>query len=172
LVSDSSPKKLGRSYDPYQNIIWMFSDPVMTSDAAAKKTESPFSKLAEQYEPKLPRKLALLLPFKAHIKELRTKRASCDAIRILLAEVNIVVSNDTVHRFCRDVIGQRPSRSRHNGYSTTPQRKPNAPVAEAPPPGKSPLSPLPNHQTDEGKQSGVPWTPRKRGPRIADSMNL
>jgi hypothetical protein len=150
----------------------MFSDPVMTPDATAERTESQFSKLADQYEPKLPRKLALLLPFKAHIEELRQKRASCDAIRILLAEVNIVVSNDTVHRFCRDVIGQRPSRSRGNGHPKAPHERSNAPASEAPPPDPSPSSSIPKHLGDKGKQSAEPWTPRKRGPRIADSKNL
>lgn len=144
----------------------------MTSDSTTKKIENQFSELAEHYEPKLPRKLALLLPFKAHIEELRTKRASYDAIRILLAEVNIVVSNDTVHRFCRNVIGQRPSRHR-NGHSPEPRNQSKSISSDAPKPRQElPDNSIGKQLAEQREQSAAPWTPRKRGPRIADSKNL
>jgi hypothetical protein len=145
----------------------------MTQEGPSEKTKNQFSELAEHYEPKLPRKLALLLPFKAHIKELRTKHASCDAIRILLAEVNILVSNDTVHRFCREVIGQKPCRSPRNGHSPEPRDQSKVAGNNTPPSSQGlPDNPIREHLAAQNERPGATWTRPKRGPRIADSKNL
>lgn len=132
-----------------------------------------FGGLASGYATKLPRKLQLLLPLKSHIEGLLAKRASYDDIRILLAKANVVVSKNTVYRFCREVIGQKP------------MRQPIAQKREAP---KVPsVSPLPIYpaasstrtieatlQEQRNQQERLPglWGRRKRGPRIADSKNL
>ena len=52
-----------------------------------------------------------MMPFKEWIRELRSKGASCDNVRTLLADVNVTVANDTVHRFCRDMIGNGSRRA-------------------------------------------------------------
>ncbi len=142
----------------------------MNAASPSDETKAHFAELARKYERKLPRKFAEMIPFKEWIQELRAKGASCDDIRTLLADVNVKVANDTVHRFCRDIIGNSRRRERKKSHSTaTPQ----------PGNGHSP-------HLQEGAESGSvsdelgerrrqvrgPWTPRKRGPRIADSKNL
>jgi hypothetical protein len=140
-----------------------------------ENAEARFSELADHYQPKLPRKLAILQPLRGRIEELRAKKASYDTIRILLAEVNIVVSNDTVYRFCRDVIGHKSSRPRHsngnaaksNGAQNGVSNRTETPRREQTPGGS-----IQEHLTKQRKGTSAPWVPRKRGPRIADSKNL
>ncbi len=124
-----------------------------------------FKELASGYQPKLPRKLALLLPFKTQIEELLAKQASYDDIRILLEDVKVIVSKDTVHRFCRQVIGQKPVRQRNAGAKEISPLK-ISPVQQPPP--ESIQATL----REQRERIPGPWSRRKRGPRIADSKNL
>jgi hypothetical protein len=130
----------------------------MTPEISNGNAEARFSELAEQYRPKLPRKLALLYPLKRRIEELRAKRASYDSIRILLAEVSIVVSRDTLYRFCRDVIGHKSTRCRHRNGATARHEQES--------------KPFPENRAKQQQRTASAWTPPKRGPRIADSKNL
>src|ERR1017187_7943581 len=82
----------------------------MGDNSSSEEAHARFKELANGYRPKLPRKLALLLPFKTQIEGLLAKQASYDDIRILLEDAKVIVSKDTVHRFCRQVIGQKPVR--------------------------------------------------------------
>ncbi len=138
----------------------------MSDNGSSEDSQSRFKKLASGYQPKLPRKFALLLPFKTQIEELLARQASYDDIRLLLEDVKVVVSKDTVHRFCRQVIGQKPVRQRNPGTKEIPQPK---------------ILPVQVQPTSEIIQSTLreqrerfpgPWSRRKRGPRIADSKNL
>jgi hypothetical protein len=138
----------------------------MSDNGSSGDSQSRFKELASGYQPKLPRKFALLLPFKTQIEELLARQASYDDIRLLLEDVKVVVSKDTVHRFCRQVIGQKPVRKRNPGAKETPQSK---------------ILPVQVQPTSEIIQSTLreqrerfpgPWSRRKRGPRIADSKNL
>ena len=87
----------------------------MGDNSSSEDTQTRFKELANGYKTKLPRKLALLFPFKSQIEELLARQASYDDIRLLLEDVKVVVSKDTVHRFCRRVIGQKPVRQRSAG---------------------------------------------------------
>ena len=120
------------------------------------------------YRAKLSPKNALLFAFKTEIKELRERNAAYDDIRLILAEENIIVSINTLYRFCRDVLGEKsdgPHKSRAPKYS---------------PPKISPMpSPPANTQTSiqaalQERRERLPslWGRRKRGPHIADSKNL
>jgi hypothetical protein len=114
--------------------------------------------------PKLSPKRALLLPFKSQIKELRARNAAYDDIRLILADVNIVVSLNTIYRFCRDVIGEesdRPHKSR------PPKNSPSKAVPVLPPPEKIGAT-----LREQRERFPGPWSRRKPGPRIADSKNL
>lgn len=145
----------------------------MSEICNSENAETRFSEIAAHYRPKLPRKLALLEPLRDRILELRSKHASYDTVRILLAEANIVVSTDTVYRFCRDVIG-KPARSRR------PKKKGEIPESPQERPSSSQVSGAPDrtavsvveHLAAQRQQNNGPWKPRKRGPRIADSKNL
>jgi len=136
----------------------------MGDNSSSEEAHARFKELANGYRPKLPRKLALLLPFKTQIEGLLAKQASYDDIRILLEDAKVIVSKDTVHRFCRQVIGQKPVR----------QRKARA--KEILPLKISPVQPpSENIQTSLREQRKLipgPWSRRKPGPRIADSKNL
>ena len=130
-------------------------------------SQARFKELANGYQPKLSPKLAELLPFKKQIQELRSRKASYDDIRLLLTDVNITVSLDTVHRFCRKVIGQPVVRP----YKTRAPRNPSANISPIQQPTEKIGGTLPE-QRDQRERYAGPWSKRKRGPRIADSKNL
>jgi len=136
----------------------------MSDKTLSEETQISFKELASGYQPKLPPKLAQMLPHKKQIQELRERKAAYDDIRLLLRNVNIVVSLDTVFRFCRDVLGQKPIRA----YKARAPKHQSSTV--------SPVLPSPESiQATLGKQRERfpgPWSRRKRGPRIANSKNL
>jgi hypothetical protein len=137
----------------------------MGNDDSSEAVQTRFTALAGGYKTKLPRKLALLLPFKTQIEGLLARRASYDDIRILLGDVKIVVSKNTVYRFCRQVIGQKPVRQRNAGAKEILPLK-ISPV-QSPPPESIQAS-----LREQRKLIPGPWSRRKPGPRIADSKNL
>jgi hypothetical protein len=138
----------------------------MSEYRSSEDSQTRFKELAGGFQPKLPRKFALLLPFKTQIEELLARQASYDDIRLLLEDVKIVVSKDTVHRFCRQVIGKKPVRQHSIGTRETPQRK-NLPT-QVQPSSESIQTVL----RGQRERFPGPWSRRKRGPRIADSKNL
>jgi hypothetical protein len=136
----------------------------MGDNSSSEEAHARFKELASGYQTKLPSKFALLLPFKTEIEGLLAMRASYDDIRILLEDVKVTVSKDTVHRFCRKVIGQKPVRQRSAGANGISPLK------------ISPVQPLPESiqatLREQRERFPGPWSRRKRGPRIADSKNL
>jgi hypothetical protein len=136
----------------------------MEDKSSSEDTQARFKELANGYKTKLPRKLALLFPFKSQIEDLLARRASYDDIRLLLEDVKVVVSKDTVHRFCRRVIGQKPVRQRSTGAKEISQSK----ILPVQPQPESTQTTLREHR----ERYAGPWSRRKRGPRIADSNSL
>jgi len=106
----------------------------------------------------------LLLPFKSQIKVLLAKKATYDDIRLILEEIKVFVSKDTLHRFCRNVIGQKPVRQRKAGAKTIAPFK-TSPAKQVP-------ESIPPTLQEQRKHIPGPWSRRKPGPRIADSKNL
>ena len=137
----------------------------MSNSSPSEDSQVRFKELANGYQPKLPRKLALLLPFKPQIEKLLERKASYDDIRLLLEDVRITVSKDTVHRFCRQVIGQKAVRQRNAGAK---EILPLKILSVQPPPPDSIQTSL----REQRKLIPGPWSRRKPGPRIADSKNL
>jgi hypothetical protein len=136
----------------------------MSDNDPSQDAHARFKELVSNFKPKLSRKFALLMPFKEQIEELVKRRAAHDDIRLILTKVKIVVSNDTVHRFCRQVIGQKVIRP----YKPRPRKHSPAkvlPVQSSP--EKIETKPLEQRERYPG-----PWSRRKPGPRIADSKNL
>jgi len=136
----------------------------MNDSSPSEDSQVRFKELANGYQPKLPRKLALLLPFKNQIEKLLERKASYDDIRLLLEDVKVTVSKDTVHRFCRQVIGQKAVRKRNAGAKEITSLK----ISPVQPPPESIQSSL----REQRKLIPGPWSRRKPGPRIADSKNL
>jgi hypothetical protein len=137
----------------------------MSDNSPSEEAQARFKKLASGFQPKLPRKLALLLPHKTQIEELLAMRASYDDIRILLEDAAIAVSKDTVYRFCRKVIGRKPVRQRN---ADTKEITPFKISAVQQPPPES----IQANLREQRKLIPGPWSRRKPGPRIADSKNL
>ena len=137
----------------------------MSDKSSSEEAQARFKKLASGFQPKLPRKLALLLPHKTQIEELLAMRASYDDIRILLEDAAIAVSKDTVYRFCRKVIGRKPVRQRNADVKEITPFKISA--VQQPPPESIQAS-----LREQRKLIPGPWSRRKPGPRIADSKNL
>jgi hypothetical protein len=133
------------------------------------------TRLKEQLKgyPKLPKQQALLFPLKNEIRELRARNAAYDDIRLILEQENIVVSLNTLYRFCRDVLGEKKD-------SAVKSRSPKAPSVSIRPattvqPVSQPACGVQtalHEQSDRGGRIPGLWSRRKRGPRIADSKNL
>ncbi|HEY3762714.1 MAG TPA: hypothetical protein VGN23_13290 [Verrucomicrobiae bacterium] len=141
----------------------------MDDNHSSEDSQSRFKELVKSYQTKLPRKLALLLPFKAQIEGLLARKASYDDIRLLLEDVKIIVSKNTVYRFCHQVIGQKSIRRSHGSAKEIPQPKISpAKIQPVQPPTESIGAAL----REQRERFSGPWSRRKRGPRIADSKNL
>jgi hypothetical protein len=137
----------------------------MSDNPSSEAVQTRFSDLASDYKIKLPRKLALLFPFKTQIEGLLAKQASYDDIRLLLEDVSVVVSKNTVYRFCRQVIGQKSVRQ--YGKAGTKEISPLKIPPVSPPPES-----IQTALQEQRVRFPGPWSRRKRGPRIADSKNL
>jgi hypothetical protein len=144
----------------------------MNEPSPSDEVQTRLTKRATNFKPQLPRKLAELLPFKTQIKELRTRNAAYDDIRLILAQENIIVTLDAVYRFCRVVLGEKsnePKKARSVKVS------PPASSLAAPPPTDPQSHPVSIEAAlREQRRERLPglWGRRKRGPRIADSKNL
>jgi hypothetical protein len=134
----------------------------MENNLPTTDSQSRFDALATGFKPKLPPKLALMLPFKNQIEGLLAKRASYDDIRLLLEDVKVVVSKNTIYRFCHQVIGHQSVR-----------RRDHASAKEITPLNISPEQPSIQAALQERReQIPGPWSRRKPGPRIANFKNL
>jgi hypothetical protein len=135
----------------------------MNNDTSSEDTQARLEELAGGFK-KLPRKLKLLLPFKSSIRTLLSKRATYAQIRSILAEVEIFVSTDTVHRFCNEVIGRKAIlRYKPNSHKRSSSKVPQ--VLSSPEKIEAKLR-------EQRERFPGPWSRRKRGPHIADSKNL
>jgi hypothetical protein len=144
----------------------------MNDDRPTEDSQTRFEELASGYQRKLSRKFALLLPFKTHIEGLLARRASYDDIRLLLEDAKVVVSKNTLYRFCHQVIGKKTVRQGNRIAKVISQ--PNIPptkVQPVQPPAESVGVAL-REQPEPRERYAGPWSKRKRGPRIADSKNL
>jgi hypothetical protein len=132
---------------------------------AEQPQRQSFREAAQEYD-RTSKLFRELMKYRDDIAALRQKGASFDTISELLQKDNVRVSWKTVSRFCRKV------------FSTEKRRRKSAEAIQA-------FEPVENrskigdgaaglHTALNEQRSKVlgPWTPRKRGPRIADSKNL
>ena len=132
-------------------------------------SQTRFEELANGYRPKLSRKFALLLPFKTHIEGLLARRASYDDIRLLLDDAKVVVSKNTLYRFCLQVIGKKTVRQGNGGIKKNPSSAISpAQILVIKPPLEAVETVLP----EQRERYAGPWSKRKPVPRVADSKNL
>ena len=84
---------------------------------AAELAQSQFATAVRNFTPKLSAKFQKLLPFKDGIAELRRRGASYKIIADILRDTNVVVSHDTVMRFCREVLDLTPAQRKRRKTS-------------------------------------------------------
>jgi hypothetical protein len=103
----------------------------MNDATVAELAQNQFATAVRNFTPKLSAKFQKLLPFKDGIAELRRKGASYETITDILRNANVVVSHDTVTRFCRDVMELTPwsSRPRKASARTVQQHSSSSPKA-------------------------------------------
>jgi len=118
---------------------------------------------ADFFAPGMSRKVALLIPYKAQIRKLRSRKASYDCIRLILAEENIKVSLSTLYRFCKKLLRENAGA---NPKSRSPGKNGQMNMTGIEP---TDLAVVPE---DQRRPLPGPWSRRKRGPRIANSKTL
>ncbi|MGD0059310.1 MAG: hypothetical protein ABSD58_07820 [Verrucomicrobiia bacterium] len=142
----------------------------------AELAQNQFATAVRNFTPKLSAKFQKLLPFKDGIAELRRKGASYETITNILRDTNVVVSHDTVTRFCREVLGLTPRscRPRKASAKTVQQHSTSNPKAHR-------IRNVDNSRTSkrtmQSSESDTPSPPVAHprdagGPRIADINTL
>lgn len=133
------------------------------SNNSAKK---PFHQAVQEFEG-MSKLFRQLVPFKDGIAELRRKKASYSIIAELLKGEGVVVSYKTVARFHQKSV------------AVELRSKPTKRKVSSPPSGDEmqsrrtgPNGSVQSLLKERREQNLGPWTPRKRGPRIADPKNL
>ena len=103
----------------------------MNHAAVTQVARSDFATAVRNFTPTAPAKFQSLLPFKEGIAELRRKGASYETIADILRNTNVVVSHDTVTRFCREVLKltRRSSRPRKTSVRPVQQHSSSNPKA-------------------------------------------
>jgi hypothetical protein len=132
---------------------------------AEQPKKQSFREAAQEYD-RTPRLFRELMKYKDDIAALRQKGASFDTISELLQNDDLKVSWKTVSRFCRKVFGTE--KRRRKSSEAVPASEP---VENRSKTGDGAVGLLTSLNEQRSKVLG-PWTPRKRGPRLANSKNL
>lgn len=142
----------------------------MNTDPTIAEQQRVIADEAASYTPPEPQSHTMLMPHRESIATLRSKGASYRAIVKILGKVNISVSLDTLSRFCRETIEQKPERGSRRRPGTPPaSKRTEAPMSEPAPPPTVPDSPAP---AKEDKAAEPAALPRGKGPRIADPDSI
>ncbi len=133
------------------------------SHNSAKK---PFHQAVQEFDG-MSKLFRQLVPFKDGIAELRRKKASYATIAELLKGEGVVVSYRTVARFHQKFVAvELRSKPTKRKITSLP------PADDMQSRGTGPNGSVQSLLQERREQNLGPWTPRKRGPRIADAKNL
>jgi hypothetical protein len=136
----------------------------MKTDSATDFVVARLAQAVRDYAPRYPTKFRKLLPMKDSIAELRGKGASYAAIADTLRNINVPVANDTVFRFCHEVLGEPLIHRR---------KKRKAPVRV--PTERAQEKPHEDHATNKSEKADsrpVPNWKETGGPHIADPNTI
>ena len=136
----------------------------MKSNPATDLVAARLAQAIRNYVPRHPTKFRKLMPLKDSIAELRSKGASYAAIAGILRNINVPVANDTVFRFCHEILGEAMTRRRKR--RKMPARVPTERAREKPVVNKAPSA---RERADSQSLGG--WLPSD-GPHIADPNNI
>lgn len=142
----------------------------MNTDPSIAEQQQAIAAAAANYTSPEPQSHATLMPHRDSIATLCNKGASYRAIAKILDTVSIRVSLDTLSRFCRETIEQKPERGGRRRFGGPPaSRRGQPPMSEPPTAPAAPDSPA---SADAAKAGEPATTPRGKGPRIADPTNI
>ena len=136
----------------------------MKPDTATDLAAARLAQAIRDYVPRHPTKYQKLLPMKGSIAELRSKGASYATIADILRNINVPVANDTVFRFCHEVLAEPMTRRRKR--RNIPARVLTERASE-----KRVVDGAPNVRKQANSQSVREWKPSV-GPHIADPNTI
>lgn len=142
----------------------------MNTDPSITEQQQAIAAAAANYTSPEPQSHATLMPHRDSIATLRNKGASYRAIAKILDTVNIRVSLDTLSRFCRETIEQKPERGGRRRFGGSPAPRRGQPPMSEPPPAPAAPDSLAAAKDEKARESTA--TPRGKGPRIADPTNI
>ena len=133
----------------------------------AELAQNQFATAVRNFTPKLSAKFQKLLPLKDGIAELRRRGASYETIADILCNTNVVVSHDTVARFCREVLKLTPRTRRPRKASAKALQHDSTgnPKANLVRKANTP-------QSDKGDRPDLRVFRPHSGPRIADPNTI
>ena len=142
----------------------------MNNDLTTDEQQRRVADAAANFTVPVAQSYTTLMPLKDSITMLRRKGASFRAIVDILGTVQVKVSHDTLSRFCREVIDQKPLRKGRR----RPFIPPVANQAESPSPaqqqGVIELDVPASAKSPKDADNAAPA--RGRGPRIADPSSI
>jgi len=135
-----------------------------------QETKKSFREAAQEFDgtSKLFRELS---SHQDDIAELRRKGASYDTISELLKTDGVIVSWKTVARFCHALLDSNKCRKRRSVLPKRAERSAFNGTEKQTESGNGTSGLQAALQERRDKITGA-WTPKKKGPRIADSKNL
>ncbi len=112
----------------------------------------------------------MLMPHRDNIATLQSNGAFYHAIARILGKVKIRVSLDSLSRFCRETIEQKPERKcRRRSSTALVSKRAETPLSESVRPHAAPDSPV----LTKNANATEPAAPQcGKGPRIADPTNI
>ena len=102
----------------------------MNGTSTMSDIRSALASAAKTYEPSRRVRFKAVAPFKDEIRELRNRGAAFAIIAEILKEHGVKASHETVRRFYREVIEEKPrrrKRSRNNHTRAQPAKPPRIP---------------------------------------------
>ena len=147
----------------------------MNDQSVSADVKALFDAMVKNYTPKVSGKFRKLYQLQEGITELRSKGASCQVIASILREAHIIVSPDTIVRFCREVLEPTGFSRRKKKISPPAGKLPKTPQRPRATELKSAQGVTPNstqktpHRAEQASGTEVA---RTKGPRIADPNNI
>ncbi|TLD71347.1 hypothetical protein FEM03_07395 [Phragmitibacter flavus] len=142
----------------------------MNTEPSTVEHQRVVAEAAASYTPPEPQSYTLLMPHRESIATLRRKGASYRTIANILHTVQAKVSLDTLSRFYREVIEQRPARkSRRRSFIRNLSEQIEA---APPPPDRTGVRPSTPPAKKDLKASDTTMPARSKGPRIADPSSI
>lgn len=138
----------------------------MNTNQTTTEQQRAIAQAAADFTPPEPQRYTLLMPHRESIATLRRKGASYRAIAKILGTVEVHVSLDTLSKFYREAIEEKPARRN--------RRQPfNPPAAEHLTESSSEKEPTPSSpDTAARKDTEANGHGCGKGPRIADPSSI